>query len=348
MTSPLPPLAAALIALTLGACSGAGARPPAPSPRPVARAATPSPGPHPSPAPHPRPPSPKLPPYAIEALRARSYTGGVVTLGARLGGTAQYTTYRITWPSQGGTMTGEADIPAGRGPFPVAVVDHGYIPAAVYRPGQDSTKYADAYAAAGILTVAPDYPGYAGSAPGEPDLVPIEAEAVEVMDLIGALPTLPQADPGRVSVSGHSNGGGVAELVMVIDARVRSVVLYAPVSTDMADNARKWWTRHPGGTGPLGSPDTDPAAYALISPRGFLRAGGPPVLVLQGEADEQIPAEWTAATVAALRAADVTTRFVSFPGATHNLTGADLARANALAVDWMRRCTTAACSMPPS
>ena len=39
------------------------------------------------------------------------------------------------------------------------------------------------------------------------------------MDLIGSLSTLPQADTRRVSVAGHSNGGGVAELVMVVDSR---------------------------------------------------------------------------------------------------------------------------------
>ena len=341
MTSLLRPAAAAaaLVLPALCACSDGGVRPAA-SPPPVARPAS---------APSATPSSiPALPAYAIASLRARSYTGGRLTVGARLGGTARVATYRISWPSQGGVMTGEAEIPAGPGPFPVAVVDHGYIPPSQYRAGQDSTKYADAFAAAGILTVAPDYPGYAGSAPPEPDLVPIEAEAVAVMDLIGSLPTLPQADPGRVAVTGHSNGGGVAELVMVVDPRVRSVVLYAPVSTDMADNARRWWTRHPGGAGPLGSPDADPAAYASISPRNFLRAAGPPVLILQGDADEQIPAEWTSATLAALRAAGVTTRLVTFPGATHNLAGADLARANALAVDWMRRCATAACTMPPS
>jgi len=329
-----------LVVSSLCACSSGGAPRPATTVAPAPRTV-----PRPAIAPS---PTPALPAYAIESLRARSYTGGRLVLGARLGGTAAYTTWRITWPSQGGTMTGEADIPPGPGPFPVAVVDHGYIPPALYREGQDSTKYADAYAAAGFLTVAPDYPGYAGSAPPEPDLVPIEAEAVADMDLIGSLPTLPQADPGRVALAGHSNGGGVAELVMVVDPRVRSVVLYAPVSTDMADNARRWWIHHPGATGPLGAPDADPPGYALISPRNHLRAGGPPVLVLQGEADEQIPAAWTEATVFALRAAGVTTRLVSFPGATHNLAGADLVRANGLAVDWMRRCATGACTMPPS
>ncbi len=70
-------------------------------------------------------------------------------VGDRVGGTGAYTVHRVTWPSQGGTMTGLADIPVGPGPFPVAIVNHGYIPAAQYRTGQDSTKYADAFAAAG-------------------------------------------------------------------------------------------------------------------------------------------------------------------------------------------------------
>ncbi|HEY2702970.1 MAG TPA: prolyl oligopeptidase family serine peptidase [Candidatus Dormibacteraeota bacterium] len=319
-------LAALLAAAPAAACSGsstplagggAATRPAAA--RPVA---TPS-------------PTPALPAYAIESLRARGYGGGRLVVGERLGGTATYTVHRVTWPSQGGTMTGLADIPAGTGPFPVAIVNHGYIPAAQYRTGQDSTRYAGAFAAERILTVAPDDPGYAGSSPPEPDLVPIEAAAVAVMDLIGSLSTLPQADTRRIAVAGHSNGGGVAELVMVVDPRVRAIVLYAPVSTDMADNARKWWTGHPGGTGPLGTPDADPVGYARISPRTHLRADGPPVLILQGTDDEDIPAEWTAATVAALQARGVRSRFVSFPGARHILTGADLVRANGLAVEWM-------------
>jgi uncharacterized protein len=281
-------------------------------------------------------PAPALPAYAIESLRVRGYSGGRLAVGARIATTAQYSAYRVTWPSQGGTMTGVMDVPQGAGPFPVAVVNHGFIPEGLYRVGQDSTKYADVFAAHGFLTLSPDYPGYAGSGPPEPDLAPIEAEAVSDMDLIGTLPGLPQADPRRVAVVGHSNGGGVAELVMVIDPRVRSVVLYAPVSTDMADNARRWWTRRPGSTGPLGTPDADPLGYARISPRNYIRPGGPPVLILQGTADEDIPADWTSATVAALQARGVRTRFVSFPGAHHNLAGSDLQQANGLAEDWMR------------
>lgn len=323
-------VAAALVLLLLAACAEAGRPSTGASTAPGAaqRARLTPSGAVPT-------PTPTLPPYAIDSLRARSYAGGQLHLGAVLAITARYTAYRVTWPSQGGTMTGIADVPHGAGPFPVAVVDHGYIPAALYRVGQDSEKYADAYAADGFLCLSPDYPGYAGSSPPEPDLAPIEAEAVADLDLIGALPSLPQADPRHVAVVGHSNGGGVAELVMVIDPRLSAAVLYAPVSTDMADNARKWWARRLT-TGPLGSPDADPRGYALISPRNYLAGGGPPVLIMQGTRDEDIPAAWTAATVSALEAHGIRTRFVSFPGAYHNFVGADLEHANSLAEDWMR------------
>jgi dipeptidyl aminopeptidase/acylaminoacyl peptidase len=285
----------------------------------------------------PAPTAVPLPPYAIDALRARVRVPGTITIGDPMPGGPGYAKHAVTWTSAGSTMTGVLDVPTGAGPFPVVVVNHGYVPVAQYYVGQDSNKYADPYAAAGFLTLSPNYPGFSGSGPGTPGVPPIVAEAISDMDLISALPSLPQADTARVAVAGHSNGGGVSEILLAADSRVKAVVLYAPVSTDMADNARKWWTaRGAEGTGGLPTPDQDPAAYALMSPRSHLPPSAPPTLVMQGTRDEDIPAEWTAATMAALQAAGVRSQFVSFPGALHNFTGADLTRANSLALAWLR------------
>jgi dipeptidyl aminopeptidase/acylaminoacyl peptidase len=325
-----------LVTVLLAACSSGGSAalsrpaatvPPALSPSPSAAPAATTQAPTPPPPP---------PPYAIAALRSRPHQAGSLTLGGLLATGPGYAKRKVTWPSMGALMTGVIDIPTGRGPFPVVVVNHGYVPAGQYYVGQDSSKYADPLATQGFLTVSPNYPGYAGSGPGEADVPPIVAEAIGDIDLITVLATFPPADPSRVGIAGHSNGGGVSLILLAADSRVRAVVLYAPVSSDMADNARKWWVRSPGGTGPLGSPDADPAGYAAMSPRGGLPQNGPPTLVMQGSADEQIPAAWTAATVAALQAAAIRTQFVSFPGALHNFVGVDLLHANALAVSWLR------------
>jgi dipeptidyl aminopeptidase/acylaminoacyl peptidase len=277
-----------------------------------------------------------LPPYYIEALRARRYPGGRLALGASLRRGAGFTVYRMSWPSGGQTMTGSIEIPTGRGPFPVVLVAHGYVAPAAYVVGLDSWRYGDALAAHGFIVAAPDYPGHAGSGPGPAGLPAVVGIAVAALDLVSSLHTLRQVDARRLAVLGHSQGGGVALLAMVIDPRIRAVALFAPDSSDMADNARRWWAGDPAAAGPLGTPDQNPAGYAHVSPRRYFRRGQPPVLLVQGTADEQIPAAWTTATYRALRRAGVTTRLVWIPGAPHIMAGADLAGENAAAEAWIR------------
>ena len=175
----------------------------------------------------------------------------------------------MTWQSMGSTMTGVLDIPDGSGPFPVVVVNHGYVPESQYYVGQGSSKYADPMASAGFVTVSPNYPGYAGSGPAPPELPSIVGQAIADMDLITALATLLQADTHRVAVAGHSNGGGVALILLASDDRVRAVALYAPVSSNMIDNARRLWA-DPNATGDLPS-----SAPTVSRSTGFARPSAP-------------------------------------------------------------------------
>lgn len=283
-----------------------------------------------------RPAAAALPPYAIASLRERPRATGHIAVGDAIGSGPGYAKYRVSWVSDGGTMTGVLDIPSGAGRFPVVLVNHGYAPVSQYYEGLDTAPYADPMASAGFLTISPSYPGYLGSGPGATGVPSIVAEAISDLDLISELPTLPQADPARVAVAGHSNGGGVAEILMAADPGLRAAVLYAPVSTDMTDNANKWWVHTPGGTGGVPDPTADPAAYQLMSPRPWYSPETPPALIMQGTADPEIPADWTAATVQALQSDGAQVQFQSFPGATHIFGGADLSRANSLAIDWLR------------
>jgi dienelactone hydrolase len=287
-----------------------------------------------------------LPPYYIEALRARRYPGGRLALGPPLRRGAGFTVYRMSWPSGGQTMTGSIEIPTGRGPFPVVLVAHGYVAPAAYVVGLDSWRYGDALAAHGFIVAAPDYPDHAGSGPGPTGMPAVVGIAVTALDLVSSLRTLRQVDARHLAVLGHSQGGGVALLAMVIDPRIRAVVLFAPDSSDMADNARRWWAGNPAAAGPLGTPNQNPAGYAHISPRRYFRRGQPPVLLVQGTADEQIPAAWTRATYRALRRAGVKTRLVWIPGAPHIMAGADLAAENAAAEAWIRQALGSGASWP--
>jgi dipeptidyl aminopeptidase/acylaminoacyl peptidase len=280
-------------------------------------------------------PEPQLPPYYIESLRRRSPAGGAIELGAMMFRGSGFTKREMSWPSAGRRMTGTISLPDGQGPFPVVVVVHGYIPASRYWVGQDSGIFGDPMATHGFISVAPNYPGYAGSDPGDPELPAIVAVTASVMDLVASLDSLPQADVARVGFIGHSNGGGVGLLELVSDSRIRAYALFAPVSRDMADNARMWWLGN-GSAGPAGSPDQNATAYQHMSPRNYFAAGQAPALFLQGTADEEIPADWTNTTVAALQAAGVKTDVGWFPGGHHDLVGSQLAAADSQAEGWIR------------
>jgi dipeptidyl aminopeptidase/acylaminoacyl peptidase len=250
---------------------------------------------------------------------------------------AGFSKYYMSWPSGGQTMTGTISLPEGQGPFPVVVVNHGFIPPDRYWIGQDSGIFGDPMAAHGFISVAPNWPGYSGSGPGAPGLPPIAQEMVATLDLVSSLATLPQSDMRRIALIGHSNGGGISELAMVVDPRIRAVVLHGPVSSDMADNARKWWLSSPGGTGPMGTPDADPVGYAHLSPRNYFAAGQSPTLIIQGTSDQEIPAAWTEATLAALRASGIPSKVTWYPGAMHDFAGSNLASAVAEQEAWIRQ-----------
>jgi dipeptidyl aminopeptidase/acylaminoacyl peptidase len=281
-------------------------------------------------------PSPAaLPPYYIEALRQLPRPGGQIAIGERMFRGAGFTKSHMSWPSQGQTMTGTISMPDGPGPFPVVIVNHGHIPKERYWIGQDSGIFGDPLASHGFIALAPNYPGYSGSGTLDPSYPGIVATTVANMDLVSSLPSLPKADPARVAMMGHSNGGGVSLLMSVIDPRVKTFVLFAPVSSDMADNARKWWAKG-GSMGAAPAPDAAPDVYQHISPRTYFSAQTPPMLFLQGTADQDIPAEWTNASVQALKDKGAATDLVWYPGARHDMVGSDLNDAVARAERWIR------------
>jgi dipeptidyl aminopeptidase/acylaminoacyl peptidase len=281
-------------------------------------------------------PDPNLPIFAIENLRTHAYPGGQIQVGAQMARGAGYTKSHMSWPSQGQTMTGTISMPDGPGPFPVVIVNHGHIPTSRYWIGQDSGIFGDPMASHGFISLAPNYPGYSGSGTLDPAYPSVIGEAVADIDMVSSLASLPQADTSRVAMIGHSNGGGVSLLISVIDKRVKAFALFAPISSDMADNARKWWNASDsrGGAPP---PDAAPQIYAHISPRNYFTPSTPPMLFLQGTADQDIPADWTNATLAALQAKGVATSVQWYPGAQHDFGGSVLADADARAEAWIRQ-----------
>jgi len=197
-------------------------------------------------------------PYTIDGLRAHVYQSGDIHIREKFEN-EHYTTYYIDYPSDGLTITGIMQIPAGDGPFPVIVMNHGYFNRGDFYSGDGTDRAAEFLVKRGYITLSSDYRSWGAS-----DIGPsffYSGLAIDVVNLLNAIPSISKADASRIGMWGHSMGGGVAIKVLTIDGgrvaagfdtqgtllnhrrieiRVKAAVLYSTVSADQADVIDRW------------------------------------------------------------------------------------------------------------
>ncbi len=282
---------------------------------------------------------------SIDALRARPYGGGAIKI-TRVLSDGQYKQVLIEYTSDGLRITGMMNIPRGIGPFPVVVLDHGYFPPAQYKSGDGTMPSADVFARNGYLTIASDYRCYGGSQCGAN---PFDiGYAIDVLNLIADLPSLPYADTSHVGIWGHSMGGGVTMRVLAVNHSIKVGSLYGAVSSD--DEVHYCWLA--GCTSPLVTPvprtayklyQFDPdfnqgvptpppdaptdyrgqlhAIFLKSSPSRYLADMNTPLIIHHGEADDTVPIQWSVDLANQLTALGKPVELYTYPGQGHVFTG---------------------------
>jgi len=284
---------------------------------------------------------------SIDALRARSYGGGSIKITRVLSDEQAFRRVLIEYLSDGLKITGMMNIPRGVGPFPVVILNHGYFKPAEYKTGDGTVRAADAFARRGYLTLASDYRCYAGSQCG-PNPFYI-GYAIDVLNLIAELPSLPNADTSRVGIWGHSMGGGITIRVMTINDSIKVGSLYGALSAD--DEVHYCWLY--GCQVPLVTPvprssfrlqeidpeffqgvatpvpetaATDPKArlheiFLKSSPSRYLSYIDTPIIIHHGESDEIVPIQWSVDLADQLTAAGKSATLYTYPGEGHVFAG---------------------------
>jgi uncharacterized protein len=266
-------------------------------------------------------------PYTIEGLRKHKFQSGKITVRETLLETDVFTRYLIEYPSDGLTITGILQVPkTGEPPYPVIVMNHGFFSRTIYRSGDGTDRAAEFLNRRGYLTVSSDYRTWADAETGVS--LYYSGLAIDVINLMNAIPSIPEADPERIGMWGHSMGGGVTLKVLTIDpstgsgrTSVKAAVLYSSVSADFADIIERWG---PGCLGdvlegeiaygcnssdviPLTLPDdlitsyfnsvTDPKMLEAVSPFYHLSFVTAPVQINYGTEDGKVsagtPPEWS-------------------------------------------------------
>jgi len=186
-------------------------------------------------------------PYTIEGLRKHKFQSGKITIRETLLETKDFTRYLIEYPSDGLIITGILQVPTiGEPPYPVIVMNHGFFSRTVYSSGDGTDRAAEFLNQRGYLTVSSDYRSWADSETGES--LYYSGLAIDIINLMNALPSFPEADVERIGMWGHSMGGGATLKVLTIDPltgsgqvpRVKAAVLYSSVSADFADIIERW------------------------------------------------------------------------------------------------------------
>lgn len=287
-------------------------------------------------------------PYTIVGLRKHEFQSGKIVILETLLETDNFIRQQIEYPSDGLTITGIMQIPkSGEPPYPVIIMNHGFFSRTVYNSGDGTDRAAEFLNRRGYLTLSSDYRSWGDSETGESLFY--SGLAIDVVNLMNAIPFIPQADPERIGMWGHSMGGGVTLKVLAIDSRVKAAVIYSSVSADFGDIIERWG---PGCLGdvfagelefgcnssdilPLDLPPdliasyfnsvTDPEILKAVSPLYHLENVTAPVQINYGTKDgltfAGVPPEWSTKMYDGFILADKQAEIFSQVGEGHSFIG---------------------------
>lgn len=277
-------------------------------------------------------PTPTPDPYAgltIDDLAERAYGEGEFQSLDVLQVTAAFTRTLVSYESDGLTVFGFMNVPAGQGPFPVVLVNHGYVEPSVYRTLTYTTRYADALARAGFLVIHPNYRGYGLSEDGPNEFrVGFTTDVLNLAGLVRRLGGQPgplaQADPDHIGLWGHSMGGGITLKAATAQPNlVDAAVLYGAMSGDEARNHDRIFNYFTNGVRGLYDPDHPPSATELqrLSPIYHLNRLAAPISVHHGELDGEVPPWWSEDLCDRLRELGKAVECFTYAGQPHTFTG---------------------------
>ena len=340
--TPRPVTATAFAVAGVDAVAAATETMAAPATTAPSETAVPSETPLPSTTPSSTPSAtPTLHPMMIEAMRQLEYPGSDIVIEAELEPGINYSRYYASYLSEGLKIYALLTIPNGEAPaggWPVIVFNHGFIPPDVYRTTERYVNYVGRLAESGYIVFRSDYRGHADSE-GEPSgAYGSPGYVVDVLNAVASVKRLPQANPDRVGMWGHSMGGYITLRSMVITGDIKAGVIWGGVVAPYPDlfargprptstaptptgteAARRNWRRN--WVELYGTPEENPFFWNGISSNNYLADISGPIQLHHGTLDESVPLAASEVLYNQMLAAGKPVEFYAYENDNHNLSG---------------------------
>jgi len=277
-------------------------------------------------------------PMSIIAMRAGKYPGSAITIVKELDKGSNYRRYYSYYLSEGLKIYALLTIPEGDAPeggWPAIVFNHGYIPPDVYRTTERYIAYVDEIAKAGYVVFRIDYRGHDASEGEATGAYGDPGYQVDVLNAVASIKQLPEVNPEKIGMWGHSMGGYLTLRAMVISKDVKVGVIWAGVVASYQDLLYNWrrigsFTPSPSSRGvgwrtrwieEFGTPEQNPIFWDSISATSYLTDLSGPLELHHGTEDEDVPVAFSLRLAELARAAGKTADLYTYEGDNHNISG---------------------------
>ena len=275
-------------------------------------------------------------PMSIAALRAGDYPGSEVSIVKELDRGSNYRRYYAYYLSEGLKIYALLTIPDGEAPaggWPAIVFNHGYIPPDVYKTTERYIAYVDEIAKAGYVVFRIDYRGNDASEGEATGAYGSPGYQIDVLNAVASIKQLPEVNPEKIGMWGHSMGGYLTLRTMVISKDVKVGVIWAGVVASYPDMLYNWrrtgsFTPSPSSRGvgwrtqwieAYGTPEDNPVFWDSVSATSYLADLSGPLELHHGTADEDVPLEFSIRLAELARDAGKVANLYTYDGDNHNI-----------------------------